>query len=46
MRAVRGVVASVLLIAVAASLGACGKRGELELPEGRKAEYPRTYPAP
>ena len=34
-----------ILIATAASVGACGKRGDLELPEGRKSEYPRTYPA-
>ncbi|MET4700749.1 putative small lipoprotein YifL [Constrictibacter sp. MBR-5] len=41
----RTVLAMAILIVTAVSVGACGKRGELELPEGRESEYPRTYPA-
>ena len=33
-----------LLCALAAQLGACGKKGELEPPEGEKSEFPRQYP--
>lgn len=33
-----------LVLALALPLGACGKRGDLEPPEGEKHEYPRVYP--
>ena len=46
MRGLKTAVALTMLIAAVAVVGACGKRGELEMPDGRKAEYPRTYPAP
>jgi len=46
VRGLKTAAALAMLIAAAASVGACGKRGELEMPDGRKAEYPRTYPAP
>ncbi|MFN4090845.1 MAG: hypothetical protein ACK4QW_17630 [Alphaproteobacteria bacterium] len=34
-----------VLLAVGLALGACGKRGNLEPPDGRKPDYPRTYPS-
>jgi predicted small lipoprotein YifL len=34
-----------LMFAVATSLVACGKKGDPTLPEGKKDDYPRTYPA-
>ncbi len=33
-----------LAIALAAPLGACGKKGGLEPPD-KESEYPRTYPS-
>ena len=33
-----------LAIALAAPLGACGKKGPLEPPD-KESEYPRTYPS-
>jgi hypothetical protein len=37
-----------LAVALAGGLGACGKRGDLEPPEGEAAAYtwPRVYPDP
>lgn len=43
-RAGRTAVAATLATAVAVATGACGKRGDLEAPEG--TVYPRAYPAP
>lgn len=42
----RATVAAVILIAAAAGLGACGKRGVLEAPPGMEGrfKYPRQYP--
>ena len=37
-------VALVLALAVATSLVACGKKGDPTLPEGKKDDYPSTYP--
>ena len=37
-------VALLLALAVATSLVACGKKGDPVLPEGKKDDYPRTYP--
>ena len=31
-------------LALAISVGGCGKKGDLESPDGKKSEYPRTYP--
>lgn len=33
-----------LVLALAAPLGACGKKGELEPPPGEKSDFPRQYP--
>ena len=33
-----------LACALAAPLGACGKKSELEPPPGKKSEFPRQYP--
>ncbi len=33
-----------LICALAAPLTACGKKGELEPPPGKKSEFPRQYP--
>jgi len=33
-----------LICALAAPLGACGKKGPNEPPPGKKSEYPRPYP--
>jgi len=35
-----------LLLALAAPLAACGKKGDPKPPSGDQAPYPRTYPAP
>jgi len=32
------------MFAVATTLVACGKKGDPVLPEGKKDDYPRTYP--
>jgi predicted small lipoprotein YifL len=37
-------VALLLALAVATSLVACGKKGDPTLPEGKKDDFPRTYP--
>ena len=41
---IRRIVTLVLALALAASVSACGKKGDLEPPPGKKSEYPRTYP--
>ena len=33
-----------LVCAMAAPLGACGKKGDLEPPPGKESEFPRQYP--
>lgn len=38
----RIVVVTLVALALAAPLGACGKKGDLEPPE--KSEFPKTYP--
>ena len=38
------VVALLLALAIGASLVACGKKGDPTLPEGKKDDYPHTYP--
>ena len=37
-----------LLLLAAFALGACGKKGDVKVPDGEKKAYyyPRTYPAP
>ena len=35
----------VLMLAVAAALAACGKKGDPEQPPGAKPTYPKTYPS-
>ncbi len=44
----RRLTAAVLLVLVPAVLGACGKKGNPEVPPGREREfvYPGTYPDP
>jgi predicted small lipoprotein YifL len=37
-------VALVLATALGAGLSGCGKKGDLEPPEGRPSTYPRQYP--
>jgi predicted small lipoprotein YifL len=32
------------MLAVATALVACGKKGDPTLPEGKKDDYPHTYP--
>jgi predicted small lipoprotein YifL len=41
---IRRLFSLLLICALAAPLAACGKRGALEPPEGKKTEYPRQYP--
>jgi len=38
------IVSLLLAFAVATSLVACGKKGDPTLPEGKKDDYPHTYP--
>lgn len=33
-----------LVVALAAPLGACGKKGALDPPDGKQSEFPRQYP--
>jgi predicted small lipoprotein YifL len=35
-----------LALALAAPLAACGRKGDLDPPEGSDERYPRQYPAP
>ncbi len=44
----RQLAAAALLVLAPAVLGACGKKGDPEVPPGREREfvYPRTYPDP
>ncbi len=37
-------IALVAVFALSAVLGACGKKGSLEPPPGKKSDYPRKYP--
>lgn len=39
---IRKWIALALILAVAASVGACGRKGKPETPEGSR--FPRTYP--
>jgi predicted small lipoprotein YifL len=43
-RAWRLMILVVLTFALAAPLSACGKKGDLEEPEGEKIQFPRNYP--
>jgi predicted small lipoprotein YifL len=43
-RALHTFFALALMLAVATSLVACGKKGDPVLPEGKKDDYPHTYP--
>ena len=36
--------AALLAFVLAATLSACGKRGDLEEPENEKIQFPRNYP--
>ena len=44
-RAVRLIVAILMTFAVASMTTACGRKGDLELPEGKKDDYPKKYPS-
>lgn len=35
---------TLILAALALALAACGKKGDLEQPDGVKPTYPKTYP--
>jgi predicted small lipoprotein YifL len=35
-----------LALAMALLPAACGKRGDLDLPEGQSDQFPRQYPSP
>ena len=39
-------VMAALTLGLAAGLGACGKKGDLDPPESAKDRQPRTYPKP
>lgn len=41
----RAALALLAMLALAAPLAGCGKKGDLEPPPGKKTEYPREYPA-
>ena len=41
---IRRLLILILVCALAAPLGACGKKGPNEPPEGKKSDYPRQYP--
>ena len=40
----RALLILLLICALTAPLGACGKKGDLEPPPGKKSEYLRQYP--
>ena len=40
------VVVAFLALLVALLPAACGKRGDLELPEGKSDQFPHQYPSP
>ena len=40
----RRIGAALLAVALALALAGCGKKGELEQPDGAKPTYPKTYP--
>jgi hypothetical protein len=35
-----------IVVALALTVAACGKRGDPQLPEGKTDEFPRQYPDP
>lgn len=37
-------IALLLLVALAAPLAGCGKKGHLDPPPGQKSDFPRQYP--
>jgi len=37
-------IALLLALSVATALVACGKKGDPTLPQGKKDDYPKTYP--
>jgi len=37
--------AVLIAIGLATGLAGCGKKGDLEPPEGKPSTYPRTYPS-
>lgn len=42
---IRIVLALLLAFAVAGPLGACGKKGEPRLPQGKSDQFPSRYPS-
>lgn len=44
-RALRLIVATLVTFAVASTISACGRKGDLELRKGEKDDYPKTYPS-
>ncbi len=41
---IRRILMALMALALAASVSACGKKGDLEPPPGKKSEYPKVYP--
>ncbi len=37
-------IALVAVLALSVVLGACGKKGSLDPPPGKKSDFPRSYP--
>ncbi|HYC12959.1 MAG TPA: hypothetical protein VEC75_01850 [Stellaceae bacterium] len=46
MSATQRLVLGLLLVALLAPLGGCGKKGKPEPPPDQPNEYPRSYPKP
>lgn len=44
-RTLRLIVATLMTFAVATTISACGRKGDLELPQGKKDDYPKSYPS-
>ncbi len=41
---IRRILIALMAVALAATVSACGKKGDLDPPPGKKNEYPRVYP--
>jgi len=46
MSILRGLVLGLLVAALLAPLGACGRKNQPDPPPGQPNEYPRSYPKP
>jgi predicted small lipoprotein YifL len=43
-RSLNRIAALLCVLALAAGTAACGKKGDLEPPDGKKSEFPKQYP--